>query len=455
MPIDFNSTRKVNELTELLQFDDEDLFYVVRFPYTLDTSYFAKFGTIRASLASLIGSGDVVGPVDSTDGDLVLFDGPTGRLIKDSFITPAFLRNRNNHTGQQPFSTISDLPTTRGGYGIVDASPFLTILEEGVPITTAALSFNFTGAGVTASQVDGDVTVDITGSGDMVLSANQTVSGAKTFNDTTLKLFNAPSTFTSTLRTAATSDNNLTIPVSGDDTFVLAGLAQGITGAKTFSDTTLKLFNAAATFATTLKTLASAANNISIPASPDDTLVLVALAQTLTNKTLTSPQLNFGTDANGDIYYRAAGATSRLPVGSIRQNLRVAAGSALEWASPDYRLLGSVVGIDLNAAAPIDLSAITIDATNYIPLYAVVYNVSALASTAQLGIFTAAAGGGVAVVTAAALTNLTAAGKMHVLTLTALNNAPLTAATLIPRLTVAQGNVATADIAIFGIQLPT
>jgi len=411
MPIDFNSTRKLNELAEALELQDDDLFFVVRFPYTLDTSYNVPFGTLRASLASLIGSGDVVGPDSATDGDIVLFNGPTGRLIKESGISPAFLLNRNNHTGQQPFSTINDLPTTRAGYGIVDASPFIEVQEEGVTITTAATAFNFTGIGVTASQVDGLVTVTITGAGDMVLSAVQTIIGAKTFNDGTLKLFNPTSTFATTLKTAASANNDITIPASGSDT-----------------------------------------------------LVLLALAQTLTNKTLTSPiltspQVNMGSDGIGDLYYRnGTNITARLPIGTPLQFMRASAGGLPEWVDEPvtrYRLLGFVTGVSLNAAAPIDLSAITIDGTSYIPLYAVVYNASAIGSTAELGLYTAAAGGGTAVVTPAALTGLSGAGKMHVMTLTAMGNAPLTAATLIPRLTVAQGTAATADIAIYGIELPS
>jgi hypothetical protein len=411
MPIDFNSTRKLNELAEALELQDDDLFYVVRFPFTAETSFKVPFGTLRDAIATLVGSGDVIGADSSTDGNVVLFNGNTGRIIRDSGRNEAFFLNRNNHTGQQAFSTINSLPTTRAGYGIVDASPFIEVQEEGVTITSAALSFNFTGVGVTASQVDGNVTVNISGAGDMVLSANQTISGAKTFNDTTLKLFNATSTFVTTLKTGATADNNITIPASASDTLVLLGLAQTLTN------------------------------------------------KTLTSPILTTPQINMGLDAIGDLYYRnGSNVTARLAIGTALQFMRVSAGGIPEWADEPvvrYRLLGFVTGVSLNAAAPIDLAAITITGSKYIPLYALVYNSSAIASTAELGIYTAAAAGGTAVVTPAALTGLTAANKLHVLTLTAMGNAPLTAATLIPRLTVAQGTAATADIAIYGIELPS
>jgi hypothetical protein len=63
------------------------------------------------------------------------------------------------------------------------------------------------------------------------------------------------------------------------------------------------------------------------------TLVGTDVAQTLTSKTLTSPQINFGSDANGDMIYRAAGATSRLPIGTSGQIMQVSVGGLPEWAA--------------------------------------------------------------------------------------------------------------------------
>lgn len=45
--------------------------------------------------------------------------------------------------------------------------------------------------------------------------------------------------------------------------------------------------------------------------------------QTLTNKTLTSPVVNVGSDATGDMYYRNAGALTRIPVGTDNQILKL------------------------------------------------------------------------------------------------------------------------------------
>ena len=54
--------------------------------------------------------------------------------------------------------------------------------------------------------------------------------------------------------------------------------------------------------------------------------------QTLTNKTLTSPAINMGSDATGDTYYRTAGgAFARLPIGTSGQILQTSASAIPEW----------------------------------------------------------------------------------------------------------------------------
>ena len=69
---------------------------------------------------------------------------------------------------------------------------------------------------------------------------------------------------------------------------------------------------------------------------PDADLTLVGLTttQTLTNKTLTSPQVNFGSDATGDIIYRTSGGvTARLAIGTSGQILQVSAAGIPEWTT--------------------------------------------------------------------------------------------------------------------------
>lgn len=58
----------------------------------------------------------------------------------------------------------------------------------------------------------------------------------------------------------------------------------------------------------------------------DDTFAWKNFTQTLTNKTLTSPKINFGSDADGDLYIRSGGILSRLPIGADAKVLTVSSG---------------------------------------------------------------------------------------------------------------------------------
>lgn len=62
--------------------------------------------------------------------------------------------------------------------------------------------------------------------------------------------------------------------------------------------------------------------------------------QTLTNKTLTSPVINVGSDATGDIYYRNAGALTRLPIGTDNYILKVN-GTVPNWEAETVTVNGS------------------------------------------------------------------------------------------------------------------
>ena len=54
--------------------------------------------------------------------------------------------------------------------------------------------------------------------------------------------------------------------------------------------------------------------------------VVAVVSQTLTNKTLTSPQINFSSNGVGDLIYRnGSGITDRLAIGSTDQILAVQA----------------------------------------------------------------------------------------------------------------------------------
>lgn len=67
---------------------------------------------------------------------------------------------------------------------------------------------------------------------------------------------------------------------------------------------------------------------------PDANLTLVGTTttQTLTNKTLTAPQINFGSDVRGDLITRdSGGTTTRLPIGTSGQILSVSSAGDPEW----------------------------------------------------------------------------------------------------------------------------
>lgn len=56
--------------------------------------------------------------------------------------------------------------------------------------------------------------------------------------------------------------------------------------------------------------------------------------ETLTNKTLTAPQINMGSDATGDMYYRTAGgAFARLPIGTSGQIIQTSVAGIPEWTA--------------------------------------------------------------------------------------------------------------------------
>jgi hypothetical protein len=117
-------------------------------------------------------------------------------------------------------------------------------------------------------------------------------------------------------------------------------------------------------------------------------------------------------------------------------------------------------GVDLNATANTD-TAITIPngSRKWTPRMVVVTNASANLSggSASVGIYTAVAEGGTAIVTKGvnSLTSLTATTKMIKPSLAAAATADvLTASTLYLHLDVANGSAATADVYIYGDILP-
>lgn len=106
------------------------------------------------------GSGDVVGPSSAVADRISVFNGTTGKLIKDGGATIANVLARANHTGTQTLSTISD-----AGSAAAQASSAFATAAQGatadaaLPKAGGQMSGNITMAG--AQTVDGrDLSTD-------------------------------------------------------------------------------------------------------------------------------------------------------------------------------------------------------------------------------------------------------------------------------------------------------
>lgn len=111
-----------------------------------------------------------------------------------------------------------------------------------------------------------------------------------------------------------------------------------------------------------------------------------------------------------------------------------------------------VQSLNLNAAAPIDLTSFTVPFAKYVPVRAIVFDATANLAAATLGLYTASGGGGTAIVAPTLLSNLTGSTKFQSLTIAALTDM-VTAQTLYPRLTVASGVAGTASLMIEFVEL--
>lgn len=81
-------------------------------------------------------------------------------------------------------------------------------------------------------------------------------------------------------------------------------------------------------------------------------------SETLTNKTLTSPVINVGSDTTADIYYRnSGGAFTRLPIGTANQILAVSSGLPAWIANPSAANASTTVAGIVEEATAAEITA--------------------------------------------------------------------------------------------------
>jgi len=161
-----------------------------------------------------------------------------------------------------------------------------------------------------------------------------------------------------------------------------------------------------------------------------------------------------GTAADKIIYTTGVNVAAETAITSLARTLISRATAALMRSDlgkvlPRYGLLASKSAVDLNSAATDN--AVTVESARYRIDKIVVDNASVNLTTATLGVFTAAGGGGTTVAADQALAALTASSKFLDLTLGGAVTADVvTAATLYVRVGTAQGVAATGNVWIFG-----
>ena len=192
--------------------------------------------------------------------------------------------------------------------------------------TTGAVA---TGAITAGGTISGDLTGNVTGNASGTAA---TVTGAAQTAITSVGTLTALAVDNITIdanKIEATNTNG-NIQLDSNGTGVIEVLGNTNDGAITLNCT-------ANTHGQTIKSQphsASATNTMLLPLGANSTLVSLVSTDTLTNKTLTAPVINAGSDADGDVYYRASGAFTRLAKGTAGQVLTINTGAtAPEWAT--------------------------------------------------------------------------------------------------------------------------
>lgn len=349
------------------------------------------------SAAPPVGGGNVVGPASSTTGHIAQFADATGKLLQDLAVTG---------TGSAVFATSPTLVTPTLG-----AATATTINK--ITITQPAASATLTIANTKTLTANNSITVAGTDGKTLTVSNSLTLAGT---DGKTLTVSNS-------LALAGTDGTTMTMPASND---TLVGLA----ATQTLTNKTL-----------TLPVISTITNTgtLTLPTSTD-TLVGRATTDTLTNKTLTSPTISGGTIDNAVIggTTPAAGTFTTLLAGNLAQYTIKATGVNFNSANTD-----TSIAVSLPPGV-----------TNYQIASVRLANASASISTATFGLFSAAAGGGTAIIAnnafAITVTSASANTNNNSQTVTPTNSATQSwnFANLFFRVGTAQGSAATADVII-------
>lgn len=190
----------------------------------------------------------------------------------------------------------------------------------------------------------------------------KTYVGAQTIPSSNLIIQNPALTFGYTIiGSAIVANRNLTIPLlTGNDTFEVLGLAQTITGVKTFASSALLLQNPAATFAYTFVGSAIvAARNLTVPLlTSNDTLAVLGLAQTYGAKRTFvasasgSASINIipgtapSSPNNGDIWVTSN--TGFLRAGGVTKTFGIIDGNGTTINATGGVDLGGIIGSDID-----------------------------------------------------------------------------------------------------------